>query len=41
MSKRVICTRKATYRTKSNTLRKVKLPGGRLSVHYMGKTTKG
>ena len=37
MAARVNYTRKHTYRTRSNQVRKLKTPGGRLTIQYMRK----
>lgn len=39
--KRVTYRRKHSYNTRSNKVRKVKTPGGRLTVHYVTKKAKG
>ena len=38
---RVHYLRRKSYNTKSNKIRKLRLPGGRLSVQYMPKKVKG
>ena len=38
---RITFLRNKTYNTKSNRIRKLRLPGGRLSVQYMKKSAKG
>ena len=40
-SNRVTYLRKKSYNTRSNKIRKLRLPGGRLSIQYTGKTAKG
>ena len=41
MSIRVTYRRRKSYNTRSNKIRKVKTPGGRLVAQYVGKVTKG
>jgi len=41
MVQRVTYRRRKSFRTKSNTVRKVKTPGGKLVLHYMGKKGAG
>lgn len=38
---RVTYRRRKSYNTRSNKIKKVKTPGGRLVVHYRKKRTKG
>ena len=38
---RITYLRKKSYNTRSNKIRKLRLPGGRLSIQYMGKRSKG
>ncbi len=38
---RVTYLRKKSYNTRSNRIRKLRLPGGRLSIQYTGKRAKG
>ena len=38
---RVTYLRKKSYNTRSNKIRKLRLPGGRLSIQYTGKRAKG
>ena len=38
---RVTYRRRHSYNTRSNKIRKVKTPGGKLSVHYVTKSAKG
>jgi large subunit ribosomal protein L34e len=41
VSNRVTYTRSKSYNTKSNKIQKLRTPGGRLTIKYIGKTTKG
>merc|ERR1712087_1030721 len=41
LERRVQYKRKASYRTKSNRFRKIKTPGGKLSIQYIKKKTQG
>ena len=41
LERRVQYKRKASYRTKSNRFRKIKTPGGKLSIQYIKKKTNG
>ena len=41
MVQRVTYRRRKSFRTASNAVRKVKTPGGKLVLHYMGKKGKG
>lgn len=41
LNRRVTYRRRKSYNTKSNKIKKVKTPGGRLVVHYRKKRTKG
>ena len=38
---RITYLRNKSYNTRSNKIRKLRLPGGRLSIQYMGKRAKG
>ena len=40
-SNRVTYLRKKSYNTRSNKIRKLRVPGGRLTIQYMRKTAKG
>ena len=41
MGDRVHYLRRKSYNTKSNKIRKHRTPGGRLTIKYVGKTSKG
>ena len=41
LDRRVTYKRRASYRTKSNRFRTVKTPGGKLTIRYIVKKTKG
>merc|ERR1712226_574461 len=41
LERRVTYKRKASYRTKGNRFRKIKTPGGKLSIQYIKKKTNG
>ena len=41
LDRRVTYKRRASYRTKSNRFKTVKTPGGKLTVQYIKKKTKG
>ena len=41
LDRRVTYKRRASYRTKSNKFRTVKTPGGKLTIQYIRKTTRG